>query len=158
MLSPGAPDEWDGEFITGGRGLVPLGNDRVGMMYSGTRFPHKYPRWPGVLEAPRVAWAWWPKGRLCAVVADEEGEFFTAPLIPAGRELKLNVRTRRAGWVQVGVADCSGRAVADCDPVFGDHLAQTVHWKGQADIGVQAGEPVILHFKLRAAELFGFEW
>jgi hypothetical protein len=158
VISPGAPGEWDSEFIVGGKDLVPLGNDRIGIPYHGTPFPHKYPRWKGVLEAGGRAWAWWPKGRLCAVTADGKGEFFTFPVIPAGRELRLNVRARRGGEVRVGLAGVAGRTVAESDPVTGDHLAVTVHWKGVSDIGVNSGEKVTLHFSLRAAEVFGFEW
>lgn len=164
VIAPGAPGEWDGEFITAGNGLVPLGNDRIGLLYAGTPFPHKYPRWQEVLDAGRIAWAWWPKGRLCAVVAREEGEFFTLALTPAGRELRLNARVRRGGEVRVGLIGAatgmpvSGRTIEDCDPICGDRPAHPVHWQGRTDIGAGAGEEVILRFKLRAAELFGFEW
>jgi len=158
VLSPGALGEWDSEFISVGKDLVPLGNDRVGILYHGTSYPHKYPRWKGILEAGRTAWAWWPKARLCAVVADEEGEFYTFPLVPAGRELRLNVRTRHGGAVRVGLVGIPGRTADDCDLIIGDSLTMPVRWKGQFDIGVKEGESVTLHFKLRAAELFGFEW
>ena len=129
ILSPGAPGDWDSEFIHAGKDLVPLGNEKVGVPYAGTSFPHKYPRWESVLRAGRRAWAWWPKGRICAVVADEEGEFFTFPMRPAGRQLRLNVRTRRAGEVRVGLVNVPGRSAADCDPVFGDGLTVPVHWR-----------------------------
>jgi hypothetical protein len=158
VISPGTPGEWDSEFIVGGKDLVPLGDDRVGIIYHGTSFPHKYPRWKGVLEAGGAAWAWWPKGRLCAVVADGDGEFFTFPLSPAGRELRLNVRTRRGGEVRVGLVGVTGRTVDECDPIVGDSLARVVHWKEQSDIGTNVGERITLHVKLRAAEVFGFEW
>ena len=158
VLSPGAPGEWDAEFISAGKDLVPLGRDRIGIPYNGTAFPHKYPRWPEVLDSMRWAWAWWPKGRLSAVVADEEGEVSTFPLVPAGRELRLNVRTRRAGSVRVGLVGVPGRSARDCDPLCGDDLAMPVHWKGESDIGTKEGEPVALRFRLHAAELFGFEW
>jgi hypothetical protein len=123
-------------------------------------------------------------------VADEEGQFFTFSMVPAGRELTLNVRTRRSGEVRVGLltpgsiagayplqpgdpprpashegtqryfnrSDISGRTVADCDPIFGDGLAMPVRWNGQTDIGAREGEPITLQFKLRSADLFGFEW
>ena len=128
------------------------------MIYAGTRFPHKYPRWPAVLNAGRMAWAWWPAGRLCAVHADEEGEFFTFALEAAGRELRLNVRTQRSGFVRVGLVGREGRSAEDCDVIFGDSPAATVRWRGEADAGVPAGQPVTLHFQLRAADIFGFEW
>lgn len=159
VLSPGKPGDWDSEFIHSGGDLVPLGNSRIGNLYHGTSFPHKYPRWDGVLRAGRTAWAWWPKGRICAIVADEQGEFYTFPLVPAGRELRLNVRVRRGGEVRVGLVGIDGRtAETDCASIYGDHLALPVHWNGQSDIGARDGDPVTLHFKLRSAELFGVEW
>ena len=158
VICPGETGEWDSEFLSVGKDLVPFGRDSVGLLYHGTPFPHKYPRWPGVLEAGRQAWATWPTGRLAGVVAREEGEFRTFPVRPAGRGLRLNARTRRAGEVRVGLMGVPGRDVGQCDPVWGDSLSAAVHWKGDADIGIAGSQQVVLHFSLRSAELFGFEW
>jgi hypothetical protein len=158
VLTPGDPGEWDGEFIHAGKALVPLDAERVGMPYHGTSYPHKHPRWPDVLAAGRTAWAWWPRGRLCAVTADAIGEFHTFALVPAGRELRLNARTRRAGDIRVGIVGRAGRSADDCDPIHGDRLSHPVHWKGESDIRGADGEPVALHFRMRAAELFALEW
>ena len=49
------------------------------------------------------------------------------------------------------------RSVADCDPTFANDLAVPVHLQGQTDIGVKEDKAVTLQFKLRAAELVGFE-
>jgi len=158
VLSPGLPGEWDSEFIVAGKDLVPMGEDRIAIPYIGTPFPHKYPRWRNVLESTHVAWAYWPRGRLCAVVAEEEGQFFTFPMTPAGREMRLNVRTHRAGEVRVGLVGVPQRSVEDCDPIFGDSLSDPVHWKGETDIGTKDGEKVTFEFRLRSAEIFGFEF
>ena len=181
VIAPGEAGAWDSAYLSSGKNLVPLGNDRIGVPYTGTRFAHKYPRWTSVLSAQKTAWACWPKGRLCAVAADGEGEFFTPPLTPAGRELRINLRTRNTGEIRVGIlrsesvpptdstlvtgnplgngADAGAtRTVADCDPLSGDSLAKPVHWNGNADTGAPEGGSITLHFKLRAAELFGFEW
>ena len=158
VIKPGEPGQWDSEFIVAGKNLVPLGSDRVAIPYSGTPYPHKYPRWQPVLEAGHRTWAWWPKGRLCAVTADEDGEFTTFSIPVMGHELRINARTRRAGGIWVGLVGREGRSVADCDAITGDNFAHPVHWKGQADVGVESGASVALRFKLRYAELFGFEW
>lgn len=157
VLTPGEPWKWDSEFITGGKDLVPFGEGRIAIPYTGTSYPHKYPRWPAVFEAWRMAWAWWPEGRLCAIKAEREGEFWTFPLTLAGRSLRLNFRTPRAGEIRVGVVGVEGRSVDDCDPLHGDSLSRTVSWNGQADLGAPEEQPVSLHFKLRCAELFAFE-
>jgi len=178
VISPGAIGAWDSEFIAAGRDLVPFGSDRIAVPYHGTPFPHKYPRWDNVLGSHRVGWVWWQKGRLSAVVADEEGEFFTFATVPAGRSIRLNARTRGGGEVRVGVIrsgqandsgfhirelysqreEVAGRSVSDCDAFTGDSLSAPVYWGGNSDIGSADGEQVTLHFKLRSAELFGFEW
>ncbi len=164
IISPGDPGAWDGEFIWAGGGLVPLGSDRIAIPYGGTRWPHKYPRWGGILGAERNAWASWPKERLSAVVADQQGEFSTFPLLPAGRKLQLNARIRRGGEIRVGLVgpgsvmdimydatEIPGRTADDCDSIFGDSLAHPVHWNGETDIGINDGEAVCLRFKMRAA-------
>ena len=158
VVSPGRTDEWDGEFLSVGNDLVPFGPDRVALRYFATAYPHKYPRWPEVLDASRCAWAYWPKGRLSAVVADEVGEFYTHGVRPEGKELRLNVRTRKAGCVQVGLVDIPGRSADDGDPISGDGPSRPVTWAGRTTLQVPENKDVVLHFRLRAAELFGFEW
>lgn len=158
VITPGEPGAWDSEFIHAGKDLVPLAGDRVGVPYHGTPYPHKYPRWPAVRDGGRVAWAWWPKGRLCAVTADEAGEFYTFPMQPAGRALRINANVHRGGELRVGIADVAGRSAADCTPIIDNGFALPVAWQGQTDIGTSTDTLVTLHFKLRAADLFGFEW
>lgn len=158
VIARGQAGEFDGEFLGGVTQLVPLGTDKVGLWYGGSPYPHKYPRWDCVLKAGRTALAWWPKGRLCAVKAGEEGEFHTFPIQPAGRTIKLNVRTQSSGAVWVEVCGVEGRALADCAPVAGDGFSLPVNWKGTADIGRPENQPVVLRFRLRSAELFGFNW
>lgn len=158
VIEPGEPGEWDSEFLGTGKDLVPFGDGRIGIAYTGTKFPHKYPRWQAVWDAWKMGWAWWPEDRLCAIVADYEGEFCTFPLKPEGRQLKLNFRTPQAGEVKVGIIGVEGRSVADCDPMHGDCPGRIVTWKGNSDIGSADGQPVTLQFKLRCAELFALEW
>ncbi len=178
VVTPGEPNDFDGEFISVGYSLIPLGSDRVGLPYRGYSYPHKYPRWPNILENERTGWVWWPEGRLSAVVAAQEGEFFTGEMIPAGRKLVINSRSSRAGQIRVGLMTIPGRTLEhyksgakvrnlqyvlgrspdDCDPISGDSPAHPVHWKGLSDSGLAENQPCVLHFKLRAAELFGIEW
>ena len=158
VITVGAPGEWDCEFIGGGKDLVPFGEGRIAIPYTGTSYPHKYPRWQAVWKAWKMAWASWEEGRLCALTADRAGEFCTMPMVPAGRELRLNCRVPKGGEIRVGSLGVAGRTIDDCDPLHGDSLSLPVHWRGETDIGVPAGEPVSLQIKLRAAELFGLEW
>lgn len=156
VLQHGDPGAWDGEYIVARRNLVPIKN-RVAIPYQGFDHPHKFPRWQGVLKGT-MGWASWPEGRICALQADQEGEFTTFPLQVTGRELRINARVRRAGEIRVGFHGIAGHAASECDPVVGDVTARTVTWKGNPALGVNEGNQLRMHFKMRSAELFGFEW
>jgi hypothetical protein len=158
IIARGAIGGNDIQYLGGVTKLVPLGAEKVALWFGGNIFPHKYPRWAEVSAGGRGALAWWPKGRLCAVQADEEGEFWTPSIQPAGRALRLNARTDLAGEVRVEICGAAGRSLAECSPVIGDGLALPVHWQGQTDSGAPAGQAVSLHFHLRSAKLFGFAW
>ncbi|HQM50630.1 MAG TPA: hypothetical protein PLJ71_18225 [Candidatus Hydrogenedentes bacterium] len=157
VIEPGDPGDWDGEFIVAGKGLVPLGTDRIAIPYSGSTHPHKYPRWPGVISHA-AGWASWPSGRLSALVAGEEGEFCTFGVEVTGAELKVNANIRRAGELRVGLRGVEGRTAGDCDPLTGNETAHTITWRGSSSLGIEPGQRVCLHFRLRSAELFGFSW
>jgi hypothetical protein len=157
VLEPSEPSGWDGKFLVATKNLVPLGKDRVGIPYSGVSHPHKYPRWKGVISA-KSGWAWWPQGRLVALRADTEGQFQTFPIPVTGRRLRLNAKVRSGGELRVGIHGAGARSAVDCDPITGDRPAHPVSWRGDGNPGVSPGATVRLHFQLRAAELFGFEW
>ncbi|MCC7263046.1 MAG: hypothetical protein IT369_11050 [Candidatus Latescibacteria bacterium] len=158
VIAPGPPGAWDSEFIGSGKDLVPFGPGRIATPYSGTPYPHKYPRWPAVWDAWNQGWAWWPEDRLCALKADQEGECWTLPVTPAGRQLRLNLRTPSAGLIRVGVEGLAGRTVEDCDPLWGDRPDQLVTWKGQPNIDIAETQPLTLHLQLRCAELFSISF
>jgi hypothetical protein len=166
---PGGPvlepenNSWDSAWIYCTKNLVPVDNQHIGLIYYGTPYPHKYPRWEPVRKAMRKAgWALWEKGRLCAVSVNEKGGFCTFPVIPAGRKLHLNVRTKRAGMVKVGLrtfdGDVQGRTLRECCPIIGNGLSVPVLWGGEEDIAIREGVEIELVFDLCAAELFGYEW
>jgi hypothetical protein len=157
IIEPGDPGSWNGEFIVAGKQLVPLGEDKIAIPLSASTHPHKYPRWPGVIGGG-TGWATWPAGRLCALRADDEGRFDTFPVKVTGHTLRVNVKVLRAGEVRIELSGKEGRSVADCDPITGDHAAHTVTWKGDSRLRVEPGDTVSLRFRLRAADLFGFEW
>ena len=156
VCQPGEPGAWDAGVVAPGIGLVDLPDDRAGLLIAGTPVPHKHPR-----HAPlgALAWAWWPKGRLVALDAPEEGRFALWPLVAPGRTVRLNMRTGPSGYVQVEASGPDGQVLAgrgfdDCDWLIGDHLDRTVTWGGQSDLGHAEGEPIVLRFRMRAAKLY----
>ena len=60
--------------------------------------PHKYPR---SQRTGAIAYAWWPKGRLVALEALEEGEFSTPQLVFTGLKLPFKCSDEE-GWGSFG--------------------------------------------------------
>jgi hypothetical protein len=148
-----------------------LNTGQVGLPYSSSTFPHKYPRWPDRDDRGRPRYALWKRGRLAYVEALGEG-FFATPVVKfTGRQIKLNLKTSMTGEVRVEVVAITswvhkkkseqvveGRSFADCDAISGDHLSHTLTWQGQADLGHPEGQPVYFRFQLRAAKVYSFEF
>jgi hypothetical protein len=152
VVKQGIEGSWDGGCVFAGNGLAEIDGDRVALPYIGYALPHKFPR---LERCGEVGLATWPSHRLSAIVSDEEGEFFTQPFKLAGDKLQLNFHARRDGYVKVEVVGQEGRALDDCDPLWGDRLRALVTWKGQPSISNSAG--VTFRFRLRAAKLYSFE-
>lgn len=160
VAKPGPAGSWDGGVVVPGYGLVSLPGDRTGMLVEGSPLPHKHPRKPPL---GALGWAWWPKDRLVALVADQQGSFALFPLAFDGRTVRLNYRTTFAGYVQVEAVGANGnvlpgRSFADCDALSGDCLDKVVSWRGQTDLGHAEGTPVALRFRLRTAELYAVKF
>ncbi|MBM3998646.1 MAG: hypothetical protein FJ297_03715 [Planctomycetes bacterium] len=93
----------------------------------------------------------------------EPGELVTKPLTFGGKRLTVNVSSSAAGgvWVEIRTADGSvipGFTFADCQEINTDDLARVVVWKSGADLSSLAGKSVRLHFKLKDADLFAFQF
>ncbi len=158
VLESGRPGSLDGGFLVAGRQLVPLGKDKVAIPYTVFAFPHKYPRWPGVMTATMSGWATWPRGRLCGLRADQDGRFATFRVQVTGSSLRINAKVDEGGKMRVGLRGVDGRSVDDCDPITGDHFEHTVTWKGDSRLRIEQGQSVNLRFRMQAAELYEFEW
>lgn len=157
---PGPVGSWNYGGVTAGIGLVELPEERMGLLITGYDVPHKHPRRP---PYGKLAWAWWPKGRLVALKCPRDGSFALWPLRFQGNRVALNLRTQMSGFVLVEGRDAAskplpGRTFDNCDPVNGDALFHTVTWKGQGDLGHAEGSAVQLAFRLRCAELFSVEF
>ncbi len=161
VCEPGESGAWDGACVTALSNMVTLGDDRIGMLVHGSPVPHKHPRSP--FMGSGMGWAWWPKGRLIALRADDEGTFALWPVKARGRAVHLNFRTSNAGFVKVevigeGGGGADGRTFDDCDLLTGDHLDKEVSWAGQTDPGHPDGEAIVLRFRMRNAELYSVEF
>ena len=157
VISPGKWGDPDGGCIFAGCGLVQLPDERWALPCTTYVVPHKYPRNQPLGD---IVHAVWDKGRLAAVEAAERGEFALMPIRATGTRIVLNVRTKHAGHVRVEAADekgtaLPGRGFEDADPIAGNFPAKEVTWRGQSTTGTEPGTPIVLRFRLHAAELFG---
>lgn len=157
VISPGEYGRWDSEFIGSGKDFVPFIGDRIAIPYSGTRYPHKYPRWKIVWDAWKWGWALWQKDRICAVVADGDGEFWTRPILPAGQRIFIDYTTTMSGEIRVGVEGLKGFEIEHCNPLTGDQK-QPVRWKNSMVLKIPDGTPIVLHIRMRSAKLFSIEF
>lgn len=156
VVTATTPGLWDGGWAVASPNLVELPGGDFALPYYAQNVPHKYPR--GLMEF-NSGYALWPRGRIVALEAPEQGEFTTFPLdTDGGSALRLNALTEQAGSVLVEVDGVPGRSFADCDPIIGDQFRKVVTWKGATDLGVEAGKPVVLRFRMRQAKLFGLEF
>jgi len=92
-----------------------------------------------------------------SVHAEDEGTLITRPLRFTGSNLSLNIASK--GRTRVELQDASGKpmpgfALDDCAPIIGDFIEHIPVWKGGADLGKLAGQPVRLRFVLKEADLF----
>jgi hypothetical protein len=87
----------------------------------------------------------------------------TKPVTFVGDHLEVNFVTRHGGKVRVELQDAGGSAIAgyalaDCKPLTGDEISQTVSWKNGPAVGSLAGKPVRLRFELKNADIFSYRF
>lgn len=160
VLNTAEYGQWDGGYIFAYPNLIELPNGDFALPYTGLDVPHKYPR---DLCTRNTGYALWPKGRLVGIAADEEGAFTTVAFIPPGDKIYLNAVTRRAGCIKVEACDLHGRPLPgrtfdDAVALFGDCYRTQVRWNGHETTGVEAGEAIVLRFRMNRAEIYGLDF
>lgn len=155
---------WGSKQLYIGVGLVKSPNEHEIWMYYAAydvthQWPLKYGRLEGVITRARI--------RLDGFVAVQSdytgGEFMTPPLRFEGRHLHLNVDTSAIGEIKVGILNergtpIKGYSVNDCDKINGNYIDVVVSWRGKKDLSVLTGKIVRLHFVMRDAKLYSFQF
>ena len=77
--------------------------------------------------------------------------------------LTLNVDTGGMGEGRVGILKADGTplpvfTIQDCDIVNGDWFDKVVTWKEKSDVSSLSGQAVRLHFEMRGATLYAFQF
>jgi len=92
------------------------------------------------------------------------GEFLTPVLSFKGDELALNVDTSAVGQVQVEILDenkkpIPGYTLKDCDQIYtANEINRIVRWNGESTVSKLVGKPIRLHFAMRDADLYAFQF
>ena len=91
------------------------------------------------------------------------GSITTKPFRFSGDRLRLNLHAGGSGGVKVALLDAEGEAIPgfsvdDCAWINADEIDHVVSWTNGSDVGQLADESVRLHFMMRNARLFAFEF
>ena len=93
---------------------------------------------------------------------EQGGQLTTKPLNVASGQLEINYLARPPGHVRVEIQDADGRplanfSAADCDPLEGDEIAQSVSWQGDTH-GPFTERPVRVRFEVKDAVVYSFRF
>lgn len=167
-VANGRHDEWDRWRTMMGLGMIRAGNDLYQYYWGGGDLHDSLPLRPEMKRNPD-----WPGGlglvkqRLDGFVsADVDyrgGSLTTPPLTFSGERLELNHNCGGQGTIFVELQDASGVPIpgytlGDCEEVSGNDVAWDVRWRGGVDVSSLAGRPIKIHFKMRNAKLYAFQF
>lgn len=91
------------------------------------------------------------------------GSVTTKPLLFSGQRLSVNYATSAAGGLRVELRDKSGQPISgfslqDSEELYGDSTDQVVAWRGGPSLGTLSDSPIQIHFELRDADLYSFQF
>lgn len=91
------------------------------------------------------------------------GTLITKPLKFDGKQLKLNYAAREGGSIRVELQSANGGlfktfTLADCKPLTGDSIEQTVNWRQVAIPDTISNKAVRIRFEVTNADLFSFRF
>jgi len=178
----GMKHEWDSRSIYMAYGVVPANNENeMFMYYYGSNTLHGWDRDDQHRERNkrllrRIGGA--PETEIhgisrlvirrdgfVSVKADYTGGQFLTPVLSfTGDELALNVNTSAVGQVQVEILDennkpIPGYTLEDCDQIYtANEINRVVKWNGESTVSKLAGKPIRLHFVMRDADLYAFQF
>ena len=159
LISPGAPDYPEGGQVWPLMDPV-IRNNQIWLYYLAQPERHMQgPQRSGVVRR-----AIWGLDRFVAAQAGPgSGHIVTPTLRFAGNAFAVNLDAGASGRLRVGVEKPNGQAIKgfsldECHPVYGNGVALTVRWKGEANVKRLVGQPVRLRFVMRNAKLYSFQF
>lgn len=164
----GLADEWDRWYAVMGPGIVRRGNYLYQYYYSSGRLHDSVVLRPEYDQAAKqIGGVGVVRQRLDGFVSVDAGHnggwFTTPPITFRGKCLRLNIDTGSMGTAFVELQDAEGHALpgftlSDCEEIGGNFIDQQVYWKSNPDVASLVGQPVRLHFKLKRAKLYAFQF
>jgi hypothetical protein len=102
-------------------------------------------------------------GFVSADAAYTGGTLTTPALGFSGERLELNIDVAAMGQAQVELQDQAGRPLpgfelARCRRVMVNDVRHAVSWDGSPSLASHAGRPIRLHFSMRSAKLYAFQF
>jgi len=102
-------------------------------------------------------------GFVSAHAGHEQGELISRPFTFEGKRLSFNFGTSAPGYVRVELQTPEGIAIpgfseADADVLYGDSLARTVSWQGNADVASLAGRPIRMRLVMMEADVYSWKF
>ena len=102
-------------------------------------------------------------GFVSADAAYTGGTLTTPPLRFSGERLELNIDVAAMGQARVEVQDEAGRPLpgfelSRCRRVMVNDVRHVAAWDGSPSLGSHAGRPIRLHFGMRSAKLYAFQF
>jgi hypothetical protein len=93
----------------------------------------------------------------------QTGTLTTKQIISSGNRLRLNLAVHAGGQARVALVGDNnepppGYDLADCHPLTGDDVNQTVSWKSGTDVEHIIGQSIRLHIEFREADLYAFQF
>lgn len=137
-------------------------DDEIRYYYVGTDMFHKR-QWELEPQHAGLGMASIKPDRFIALTADDEiAELITVSFKLSSREVFINARTGKNGWVRVEMLDdnaklIKGFAETDCEPITGDSISHIVHWHSANWDAIPAGKLIRLRIRARNARVYSLE-
>ena len=146
--------------------LVALDSGEWRLPFVGNQRKHDFlDRGRNYPEDGEFRWASWREDRLAGLHAAAEGSVVLVQRPCAGKELRLNYRTEKDGWVKVELVNppvtpprpvqaFEGFGLDAAETLSGDELSRVVRWNGKSDLSMLRGKEVSVRLHLKRAKVF----
>ena len=150
--------------------LVALDSGEWRLPFIGAQRRHDFKdRGAAYPEEGEMRWACWQEDRLAGLEAEDEGFVVLVQRKCAGRELRINYRTAKDGWLKVELIEqphtppreveaFDGFGLDAAETLTGDELSRAVQWNGSGDLSSLKDRDVSVRIHMYKANIFSIAW